>query len=123
MNQFSFFTGFIIVGVVVLALAISVLTGQKQYDYGKLIMGLVALGFLMCTFGRIGYVYKNIPVSFISIVGTIFGIIALLMGLLILFNKHIPFVKNNKQAFILVLIIIITKVALVQVHTLFIKRF
>ena len=125
MSDFNSFPVFLVVGIVVLILSVLALTGNKVpliTDFRSLTIVIVVLGMLMCTFGRIGYVISNNPMSFSSIAGVILGIIALLIGFMKVCNIKIPFVKGDKETFILVLLIIIIKVIIMQIYQFSVRK-
>ncbi|WP_366924511.1 hypothetical protein MFMK1_001490 [Metallumcola ferriviriculae] len=116
--------GLIISGIFALMLLALVFSGTSIpfiSEYWNATIILLVLGLFMCTFGAMGYILAKSTFSPITLVGSFLGVLALVIGALSFFNKTIPFLHGERQAFIAIAVIILLKVILARIQLYVIK--
>lgn len=124
MQVYNSVQGYVIVVILSLGVVITSLTSRNiPYisNYRVATFILLILGFLMCTLGAMGYAISKNLLSPLTLIGAILGILALIIGILTVFNKNVPFIHGQREAFILLTIIICLKILLTRIHLFLIK--
>lgn len=116
--------GLIISAIFALMLLVLVFSGISVpfiSEYRNATIILLVLGFLMCTLGAMGYILAKSTFSLLTLVGSFLGVLAIVIGALSFFNKPIPFLHGERQAFIAIAVIILLKVILARIQLYVIK--
>ncbi|KUO51051.1 MAG: hypothetical protein APF76_16275 [Desulfitibacter sp. BRH_c19] len=124
MQVYNSFLGFVIMGIISFGVVLVGLTNvfiPFMLNYRAATFILLISGFLMCTLGAMGYVMSKNLFSPFTLTGTILGVLALIISILTIFNKNVPFIHGQREAFITLAIIILLKIVLTRIHLFVIK--
>lgn len=92
-------------------------TGKKILfitDARSAVITLAAVGFLMCSLGALSPFVTKAPLHPFTITGYVLGSLALLAGIVQLFNLKVPVLSNPKTALIIIGVIIIIKIIIAR---------
>ena len=116
---------FYIVSAIVALIAIySGLTGNAVWfirDTRMAVIVLAAAGFLMCSTGAIFHFVEKAPAHPLTIVGYLFGALALLAGLTQLFRWEIPYLMDSRTALWVIMASVVVKVVVGRLWHLVVK--
>ena len=77
---------------------------------------LLVLGFVMCATGSLRNIQPDEWIHPLTVVAALLGGLALLLGLAVLVGIGVPLVPNERAAFVILAIIVLTKVVLARLH-------
>jgi len=124
MSMYNSLPGLITAGALSVMLTVLVFSRNSIpfiTEYRNATIILFVLGLLMCTLGAMGYILTKSVFSPVTLAGSLLGVLAIAIGVLAILNKPIPFLQDERQAFMVLAGIILIKVILARIQLFVLK--
>jgi hypothetical protein len=114
-----------LLGILAAGLVFAVLTGRQlpvlAGDRAAFFV-LLIVGFIMCSVGSLRNIQPHEWVHPMNLLASLLGVMALLLGAALLTGFNLPLISGDRDAFVILAVILFSKVLLATVHHTLLTR-